>query len=281
MSVLGRETARHYRQIEAITAGFEKDLAVVLTRAQASLFAKLRDRLILDESGIVKRTASNAKVLQKIVVMFLNAMTEQGYARLVQGFVGEFDGQLKIFDEILQSISRSFKVRAEFTKKDLDFFGGLKVQIGTVLEDVVELVGMKARFQALFSIGGVSFSNLTVALAEKLGTTVGEARSLAATSISTFYRTVASQGYQKIEDEGVPVLYTYHGPPSSDVLTRPFCKKLMVAAEKGKTWSREEIETMDNGQLPNTFETGGGYNCRHQWLIALDETKNVDAEVRR
>jgi hypothetical protein len=35
----------------------------------------------------------------------------------------------------------------------------------------------------------------------------------------------------------------------------------------GKGYTREEIDRMDNGQLPNVFRTGGGWNRRHQWII--------------
>lgn len=53
--------------------------------------------------------------------------------------------------------------------------------------------------------------------------------------------------------------YLYVGP--KDLRNRPFCKERV-----GLVLTRDRIETLDNGQLPNPFVTGGGYNCRHSWL---------------
>lgn len=53
-------------------------------------------------------------------------------------------------------------------------------------------------------------------------------------------------------------LYAFVGPV--DGLMRPFCR-----AHVGRVYTRAEIEALDNGQLPNPFLTGGGYNCRHLW----------------
>ena len=63
---------------------------------------------------------------------------------------------------------------------------------------------------------------------------------------------------EAIKSTGKPdELFAYMGPTDSKV--RPFCLKHL-----GKVYTRAELEAMDNGQLPNPFLTGGGYNCRHQ-----------------
>jgi hypothetical protein len=53
-------------------------------------------------------------------------------------------------------------------------------------------------------------------------------------------------------------LFVYVGP--FDKKNREFCEERV-----GKVFSRTEIDAMDNGQLPDVFITGGGYNCRHTW----------------
>jgi hypothetical protein len=45
------------------------------------------------------------------------------------------------------------------------------------------------------------------------------------------------------------------------VKVRPFCHQHL-----GKVFTRDEIDALDNKQLPNPFLTGGGYNCRHQFI---------------
>lgn len=52
--------------------------------------------------------------------------------------------------------------------------------------------------------------------------------------------------------------FQYIGP--NDAANRPFCDRLV-----GEVLTREEIDALDNGQIPNVFLTGGGYRCRHHW----------------
>lgn len=52
--------------------------------------------------------------------------------------------------------------------------------------------------------------------------------------------------------------YLYTGPIDGRI--RPFCARLV-----GRVLTRAAIDRLDNGQLPNSFLTRGGYNCRHQW----------------
>lgn len=59
-------------------------------------------------------------------------------------------------------------------------------------------------------------------------------------------------------DEAGYEFFEYVGP--RDRVTRPFCR-----ARVDKVFSRDEIDRMDNGQLPDVFITGGGHNCRHHW----------------
>lgn len=80
-------------------------------------------------------------------------------------------------------------------------------------------------------------------------------------------------------DRGAP-LYVFVGPV--DDVIRPFCLRHV-----GRVYTRAEIDALDNGQLPNTFVTGGGYNCRHLWApisrfdpaAALQGTDGRVAEV--
>lgn len=75
---------------------------------------------------------------------------------------------------------------------------------------------------------------------------------------------------------GEAPLYAYIGPV--DAIVRPFCREHL-----GKVYTQEEIEAMDNGQLPNPFVTGGGYNCRHLWapLSALDPATDLHGTGER
>jgi len=78
------------------------------------------------------------------------------------------------------------------------------------------------------------------------------------TNMSAFNQAVLND---KAEELGIET-FVYSGP--NDDVTRDFCRDLL---EQNKLWAREDIEAMQNdtnGKLP-VMETGGGWNCRHQW----------------
>ena len=81
--------------------------------------------------------------------------------------------------------------------------------------------------------------------------------------IETLYDTSVSIYGRQVEaltaDPGPDVRFRYLGP--DDDVVRPFCRERV-----GKTYPRGEIDQMDNGQIPDVFLTGGGYNCRHSWI---------------
>lgn len=56
-----------------------------------------------------------------------------------------------------------------------------------------------------------------------------------------------------------------------DQLTRPFCRRILEEQREGQTYSRAEIEAMNNGDLPDVMLTCGGIECRHQWILAPRE----------
>lgn len=54
--------------------------------------------------------------------------------------------------------------------------------------------------------------------------------------------------------------FTYLGAPPDEAM-RPFCEE-----HYGKTYTRAEIDAMDNGQGLSVWEACGGWKCRHQWI---------------
>lgn len=65
--------------------------------------------------------------------------------------------------------------------------------------------------------------------------------------------------------------WQYRGP--FDKSTRIFCRHLWQ-----KVYTREEIDDLDNGMVPDVFVSGGGWNCRHTWLPYLEDPKAPEEE---
>ena len=83
--------------------------------------------------------------------------------------------------------------------------------------------------------------------------------SYAGTTANTQYMTFSRTVTETINRETGWNNRIYTGPV--DLKIRPFCIKYV-----GKILTVQEIEKLDNGQLPNSLVTGGGYNCRHKWM---------------
>lgn len=70
------------------------------------------------------------------------------------------------------------------------------------------------------------------------------------------------------QDLGEDQPYLYVGP--IDAVIRDFCLERV-----GQVFSRKAIDDMDNGQIPNVYLSGGGFQCRHVWQAV--ESKELRA----
>ena len=255
--------------IEDLVSEFRDKLAVIVAQARRETIRTLADRLSVVD-GLVARTRTNTRVLQSVDAIFQREMDRAGYRRMVRGYVRSFNGQFEFFKQTLDrlgvDLGRDVSVR--FGPRDKAAFVQQQVSAARLIDGVVDGVAASAERQAMMSIGGLKLADLITAVSQKLDATVGQATNIADTALSVFYRTIQDRGFQIVErslPDSVEVRYTYGGP--DDRLVRPFCRHLLDETAKGTQWTRAQIDAMRNGQLPNVFYTGGGWKCRHQWLL--------------
>jgi hypothetical protein len=257
----------HDRWIDNYTGAFDKELQGILAAAVSRTVAALRDQLKIRD-GVILQTAANARVLRTVDRLLAKAMNRAGYGALVQEFVDGFSGQLPFFDSMLDQISATLDrpLVAKYTAADRDAFASLQVSTADALESVMTGAAAKAQRKALFSVGALGFSDVVEGIATSFSRSISESQTLGATATSMFFRTIQDRGFASIE-KGLKkgaVRYRFDGP--RDKLTRPFCER-MLRTTRTRPLTRVQIEGLENGQLPNPFVTGGGYNCRHQWVI--------------
>lgn len=119
-------------------------------------------------------------------------------------------------------------------------------------------------------VQAVSVWAFTVTDSDRILQVLAEVTDTEFTKVQTLFDTQTSIYGRQIEavateNLGPNQAFLYTGPV--DGRTRDWCLDRV-----GKVYTRAEIERMDNGQLPNPFLTGGGYNCRHSFLaVASDE----------
>lgn len=277
---------RHGEYMDELLAQFEERLDRIVETATAQVLDNVIPRLKLNDDGEIPATVGNMRVLQDLDIQFQAAMKSAGYDSLTLAWVKQFPEQLPLLTETLRTISKTLKVPLNVSAlgKVSEQQVLVHQQSATLegLHNIVAKVAINGKRRALAKVNGLEPRKLADMIAKSFGVTDGQARTLAATGIATFYRVATARAVQQIEKE-TPLRYVYDGP--DDRLTREFCHTLKSDMRAGKSWSRAEIEAMDNGQLPNPFISCGGYNCRHQWRVALEQTivspkSNVPASAK-
>ena len=258
----------HEQAVESLVFGFERDLKPIIARARREVIETLTSRLSVVD-GKIANTRTNQRVLRSVRQLFERAMERAGYSELVDSYVAQFGGQFEFFDRVVKDLGETvgLDLSVVFGPRDKAFFEAHQAGAMSILDGVVERVGLDAQRQALFSVGGLKLSSLISELTEEFDTSLAEARTIADTSLSMFYRVITDRGFQIIENEHPQLEMRYRPDGPLDKLTRPFCTGLMRA---NRSYSRKEIDAMDNGQIPGVFASFGGFNCRHQWRLALD-----------
>jgi hypothetical protein len=255
--------------ISAIVDRFNEELGSIVNKSIATSLHRLQGQIEEDDRGRVKITHRNQRALSRVDKLFLEEMDKNGFDALLLAFSGEFPATLPDFRKTYAMIGGAMQTElpeVRFSASDQKVLVGQQMNARAAMRAAVKAAAEAARRDAMFSVGGMRYQDLVETLSAKLHKSVGEADTIASTAISTYYRTITALGYEKIEDEiaGTPY-YRFSGP--KDDLNRPWCAARLKARDKNKTYTRAEIEQMDNGQLPNPFLTAGGYRCRHQWTL--------------
>jgi hypothetical protein len=227
---------------------FAQQLAEVLRGTERRLTLLIRDLTDGSRSAIVKAGQAN-----KARVEIRQALRDAGYDTLAESAYGtRLD---RVVEEVLTT-RRLATQSAEITASAETKLEALKALHATDLLDEGDEVARElwqATVRGVF--GAREAGGILSDLGEIVSATEPQIQTLYDTSVSIFARQV--EAVQAGNDP--ETLFAYMGPVDSK--TREFC-----LARVGKVFSRKAIDAMDNGQLDNVFLTGGGYNCRHQWI---------------
>ena len=101
-----------------------------------------------------------------------------------------------------------------------------------------------------------AMAEVGAALADK---TPAQAETLVGTAFNAIDRSVTA-GTVDASDPDIVYLYVGPSPDDGDKITRKTCAHIV-----NKYFTREQIARMENGQIPDVFLHGGGWNCRHSW----------------
>jgi len=252
---------------------FSRELDRILAQAQRATLAEVDEKLSTDSVGVFLRTRTNVIRARRVGEIFSRNLFAFGYSDLVNKFVSGFDGQFNSFGRILNELKPTLKFSRPpvFSAKDIEILVVEKLKQAKILEVAVSEVAQDVNRKMLTDFAGSKKTALQSVLVTEFARLPSTARTIATTGISTHFRTLADAGYRQIEkDLGRRLKFTYDGP--DDVLTRPWCHRMLALAASGKVWTRAQIASLvsdkDRGtsQPRNVLLTGGGWGCRHQFL---------------
>jgi hypothetical protein len=274
------------RDADRQSSAFAIELADVLRRVERRLPTVLADA----QAGGVAASARAAS-LGLLRSNLRRLLTEAGYDDLIDTAVqASLDRTLAT----LASSSPAYRAALAFdtTGRPTAFTGVLRALVETARADLLlhgdQMAVTLWRATVRGVLGGDRPDRIVAQLAAVLDGDRAKAATLYDTNVSIVQRigvqTIVPTLDQDVTDptavpplatggDVLPVpddqLYAYVGPV--DGIIRPFCLEHV-----GKVYTKAEIDRLDNGQLPNPFLTGGGYNCRHLWAPISRFSESVD-----
>ena len=251
-TALQRAAVQEAKLQKAISRRFHVELQESLVLLNRRIRSLLR-QLDTEDGRLVSTQANLGRALQ----LRTDLQAEIRNTGLIELSARAVDAPLDRLTAMVLETSEIAAKAAKLTPLHVEALTAFKeLRLAELLEvaDDAALMIWRATVDGVLGVRPVE--SLLVDIEDALEATRAEARTVYDTAVSSYSRQV-----EQLQTSGEPdELFLYTGP--ADDAMRPFCKERV-----GKVFSRSEIEEMDNGQIPNVFLTGGGYNCRHQFKL--------------
>ncbi|MDP2319580.1 MAG: hypothetical protein Q8O42_09620 [Acidobacteriota bacterium] len=258
---LQRAAEREAEMQEFAVQAFERQLDVLVAR----LLRRLRDELAewdADASGRLVNEIANLGRALAFRKQFSEWLLEEGFLELAARVLAD------PLDELAESVFATSRIANEAAKlaSFTDTLNALKeLRLAELLDVSDDMARELSRitFEGILSLRPVDA--LVLDISDRMDISKRQARTIYDTAVSTYARQVELLNADGTDDE----LFVFVGP--FDKKNRAFCEERV-----GKVFDRKAIDAMDNGQLPDVFISGGGYNCRHTWK----RVSELDDELR-
>lgn len=239
-SVADTQSARFARELARVLAVVERDLLGLIGAVRAK------------ERGVVARVARLLTMRREI----RKAVTDAGFSGLVTR--ASIDAVSAMADAATGSrlIPAAAKLGAVSSAR-LEAMASLMRADLLGLGDVMAQQLWRASMTSIYT--ATPPDKIVSALAKVIERTRAQVQTLFDTQVSVAGRQIVADEPTESDTQA----YLYVGP--IDGVVRAWCLEHL-----GKVYTRDRIEALDNGQLPNPFLTAGGYNCRHSWLAVSD-----------
>lgn len=235
-NVADTESARFARELARVLSVIERDLLGLIGAVRAK------------ERGVVARVGRLLTLRREI----RKAVTDAGFSGLATR--ASIDAVSAMADAATGSrlIAAATKLGAVSSAR-LEAMASLMRADLLGLGDVMAQQLWRASMTSIYT--ATPPEKIVASLSKVIDRTRAQVQTLFDTQVSVVGRQIVADDRDRDETQA----FIYVGP--IDGVVRQWCLDHM-----GKVYTRDRIEAMDNGQLPNPFLTGGGYACRHSWM---------------
>ena len=229
------------------------DSIAIQIAAQTDMLQKelVRDLLQLSKSSRFKTIDQFLFALEQLDIQQLVNMKAQN---IIQSYTSAHTMILQDMEAIADITEETLRSLTNFSTSDFtDHLG----QMGNVIKKEI----VKG------AISGVSERGIFDAIQQQAGLSNSQMQTLITTGLNDYSRSV---GKVMIDELPANQLYRYVG--AIDNRTRPICLRMYEAG----TLKKQQIESQFGSAV---FVKGGGYNCRHQWIMMEAEAKSKDVRT--
>jgi len=190
-----------------------------------------------------------------------------GFETVAQNFVAKYDSVIKYTKQVALESGIPL-VLPEKSLAILDLYKANEYNkilnaSNSILNSVVD-----ASFR--YGIGESSLSTIVNELSAVVDTAGRRIITEAVTGASIYDRTIKMEQFKHADVEK----FFYEGP--LDKVTRDTCLATLNDGKQSTGWTMSEIQ---DSETP--FITGGGYNCRHEWLPFVEGLDDMIKEMQR
>lgn len=205
--------------------------------------------------------------LKRINSMILTKVKASGYENLSNGLKNDLGAIVAPYNDIF---SEAIGEKLTYTISDIPRLQSIAKQTYEELGGKSKLITKDIKNLINKTLLGKtqSFDALANAIEGKLNSYKSAAYTIANTGVMEASRSVNADIAEIVGIDW----FTYNG--NKDRKNRAFCEAILDGINPntgkpnpyGKYWRKEDIENLNNRQIPNPLTSGGGYSCRHFWL---------------
>lgn len=252
----------HADRIEKLVQQFASQVSREVDVVLAQVLATSVSTLAVS-NGTVNHSPKNARRVLSLSNEFEQVLERSAFYPTVYAFVSSFTDQVDEFSNFYQDMRLGTGLSdMNLSDGDMGILSNQAAAAVSTLEGRVLRISSDLRHFLSKSLGESKVPELVGGISDIIRK-LSNVEPIARDQLMSFFRIVGSLVYKNLEAFGHQLKFLYVGPLSES--SRDFCRRL---TENTRTYTRQEIDGLENRQIHSVFDNAGGWGCRHWWAIA-------------